>query len=164
MARKFFRGTNAGYIGKDKDGKLIYDHFLIKMETAKRSRFFHVFEYRAIKVGSIWLEIKPTTKVVWNENEGGWDSIIVWKFENKEILPEDLEIRYEIVEITDLITEVNKLYLSEGLVRSPYVDINKLLEIYHITDEMNKKNLEDKVVIEAIEQYIKKRIKRKKNK
>lgn len=155
MARRFFKGANAGFVGNTDDGRLMCDYFMVKMETEKRSRIFHVHESRILKLQDMWLEIKPSAKYVWNEEEGGWETKSVWEFEGKEISLDKLETRYEIVEVTNLVNEVSKLYILDGLTYSPYVSMTKCLEICYQKNEMTKKNAEDGAIIKAIEDYIK---------
>lgn len=161
MSRRFFKGANAGYIGNTEDGKGIRSNFMIRMETEKKSRFFQVREYRVIP--NVWTEVKPFIRTVWLEDEGSYSSKLVWKFDGKEISPEDLEIRYEVVEVTNLIDEVSRLYLLDGVVYSPYVNVVKCLEICYIKDEMDRGKKEDKIIIDVIEDYIRKKRESKKN-
>lgn len=163
MARRFFKGADAGFVGDNERGKAIRDHFMVRMETEKKSRFFHIYEYRVVKLVDMWLEIKPFDRVVWNPKEGGYETKTVWECNGKEVAPERFEFRYEVTEVTNLIEEVSKLYLLDGLDHSPYVNISKCIEICHINAEMNKAKSGDKAVIEAIENYLKKKRKGKTN-
>lgn len=161
MARRFFKGANAGYFGRTQDGKCIRDYFMVKVETDKRSRFFQVREYRGIKLFNMWIEVKPFTRTFWIEKEGRYRSETIWKFDGRELSQEEMELRYEVVEVTNLLDEVSKLYLLDGLVHSPYVSVVKCLEICYTKDEMSRENEEDKIIIQAVEDYIKR--KRKEN-
>lgn len=161
MARRFFKGADAGFVGDAESGKAIRDHFMVRMETEKRSRFFHIHEYRVIKLEDRWLEIKPFYRIFWNSKNGGYESKIVWECDGKRVSPEGFEFRYEVTEVTNLIEEVNKLYLLDGLNHSPYLNIGKCLEICYTNVEMSNANSEDKAVIEVIENYLKRKRKEK---
>lgn len=164
MARKFYKGAKAGCIGHTASGVPIRDYFIVKMVTdAGKSRFFQLQEQYGISFCGEWMKITPTTKMVMLNEEGDWYPKLVWKLNNgKEFEPKDLELRYVIIEITDLMQEIAKLYCTEKFMDSPYVKMKDCVGICYSTDELSRKNADDKFIIESVEKYIKKRNEEKK--
>ena len=157
MARKFYKGAYAGCIGHTASGVPIRDYFIVKMVTdAGKSRFFQLQEQYGISFCGEWMKITPTTKMVRLNEEGDWYPKLVWKLSSgKEAEPKDLELRYAIIEITGVIQEIAKLHFNENVMVSPYVKVRECVEICCSTDELSRKNKDDKFIIESIEKYIK---------
>ena len=164
MARKFYRGANAGCIGQSQSGLPIRDYFIVKMITdSGKARFFQMQEQLGASFCGEWLRIIPITKMISLNEYGDWYPKLVWKLNSgKEFAPEELEKRYVIIEITDLMEEVAKLYCIDNFMSSPYVKMKSCVEICYSTDELDRKNKDDKLIIDCIEKYIKERKEAKK--
>ena len=157
MARKFYKGASAGCIGHTESGLPIRDHFIVKMVTdAGRARFFQLQKQYGTNFCGEWMAITPTTKMTRVNEDGDWYPKLVWKLNSgKEFSIEELELRYTIIEITGLMEEIAKLYCTEKFMTSPYVKMKACVEICYSANELNRRNKEDKFIIDSIETYMK---------
>ncbi len=157
MARKFYKGANAGCIGHTEFGLPIRDYFIVKMVTdAGRARFFQLQEQYGINFCGKWMAISPITQMTLADEEGDWYPKLVWRLNSgKEFSIEELELRYTIIEITDLMEEIAKLYYTENFMTSPYVKMKACVEICYSENELDRKNVDDKFIIDSVEKYMK---------
>ena len=51
--------------------------------------------------------------------------------------------------------EIAKLYCTEKFMTSPYVKMKACVEICYSANELNRRNKEDKFIIDSIEKYMK---------